>query len=267
MFRVRLIHWKPAEIGEQVAQLRAAGYEVDDAAFSRDSLRAMRADPPAAVVIDLSRLPSQGRDLGMTVRKYKDTRHVPLVYVGGAADKVARLREHLPDATYTTWPEIAGALSEAIAHPPLDPVVPGSLFDVYAATPLPKKLGIKANWTVALANAPQGFEATLGQLPDGVMLCRHEVGPNDPVEPNNLVLWFVTSRDELEQEVRQMGARCGAGGVWIIWPKKASGVTSDLTQNVVRQVGLASGLVDYKICSVDKTWSGLRFTRRKPKTG
>jgi hypothetical protein len=266
MSRVRLIHWKPVEAEERAARLCAVGYEVDAAPFDRASIRAMRADPPAAIVIDLSRSPSQGRDVGMTMRKYKDTRHVPLVYVGGAADKVARIREHLPDATYTTWDEIPGALAQAIAYPPPEPVVPGSVFDVYAGTPLHIKLGIKAHSTVVLANAPQSFEGTLGELPEGVTLCRQVVGPNDPVEPNDLVLWFVTAREELARDVERMGALCGAGGMWIIWPKRASGVATDLTQNVVRQVGLASDLVDYKICSVDKTWSGLRFTRRKSQT-
>jgi hypothetical protein len=260
MHRVRLIHWKAAEAEKRAARLVSAGYEVDAAPSDRASIRAMRDDPPSAIVIDLNKSPSQGRDVGLTMRKYVDTRNVPIVFVGGAPEKVARVREHLPDATYTTWDEIPGALAHAIAHPPADPIVPGSLFDVYAGTPLPKKLGIRANWVVALVNAPEGFEATLGELPDGVTLRR------EAVEPNDLVLWFLSVREELERDVAHMGALCGVGGIWIIWPKKASGVVSDLTQNVVRQVGLASGLVDYKICSVDKTWSGLRFTRRKHKT-
>jgi hypothetical protein len=71
------------------------------------------------------------------------------------------VREFLPDAVYTTWEKIGGALEQAIAHPPADPVVPGSLFDVYAGTPLPKKLDIKAQSTVVLVDAPEGFEGTL----------------------------------------------------------------------------------------------------------
>jgi hypothetical protein len=258
MYRVRLIHWKAAEVEKRAERLRSAGYEVDAAPFDRAGMLAMREDPPAAAVIDLSRSPSQGRDVGLTMRKYVDTRNVPLVFVGGAPEKVARIREHLPDATYTTWDEIPGALAGAIAQPPAEPVVPNSLFDVYAGTPLPKKLGIRANWVVVLVDAPKDFEGTLGRLPNGATLHRQVV------ESNDLMLWFVTARERLERDVERMGALCGAGGIWIIWPKKSSGVSSDLTQNVVRQVGLASGLVDYKICSVDKTWSGLRFARRKP---
>ena len=81
----------------------------------------------------------------------------------------------------------------------------------------------------------------------------------------DVVLWFVRSRRELEGGVGRMGERLGDGRLWIIWPKKASGVVTDVTQQLVREAGLAAGLVDYKVCSVDATWSGLLFVRRKEK--
>jgi hypothetical protein len=259
---IRLIHWNATEAEERSDQLRTAGYEVNGEPLDGAGLRRLRDDPPAAVVIGLSRRPSQGRDVGLTLRKYVATRHVPLVYVGGASDKVARVREFLPDAVYTAWQEIDGALEQAITCPPEEPVVPGSLFDVYAGTPLPKKLGIKTRSTVVLVDAPEGFEGTLGDLPEGAVVLRPaRLGPESP----DLILWFVRSRKALERQVKEVGGSIGSGGLWIIWPKKSSGVTSDLSQTVVRQVGLASGLVDYKICAVDATWSGLRFTRRKDK--
>lgn len=257
MQTVRLIHWNATEAKERSGWLRALGYRVDCEPLTPAGLRALGEDPPAAVVIDLGRLPSQGRDLGMQIRKRAATRPLPLVFVGGKPEKVAPVREILPDAAFATWDQIAPALAAAIAHPPTDPVVPGSLFDVYAGTPLPNKLGIKAGSTVALVDAPDGFETTLGELPDGVVLSREIAGPPD------VTLWFTRSRQELEEGVAGMGAVAGAGRLWIIWPKKASGVVSDLSQNVVRQTGLASGLVDFKICSVDATWSGLCFTWRK----
>ena len=76
-------------------------------------------------------------------------------------------------------------------------------------------------------------------------------------------LWFVRSRQELEEQIEEMGLFAAGGGLWIAWPKKASGVISDLSQTVVRRTGLDSGLVDFKICSIDTTWSGLRFSQRK----
>jgi hypothetical protein len=259
MHRVRLIHWKAEEAEERAGWLRAEGYEVDHQPLNPDEMRRMWADPPGAVVIDLSRIPSQGRDLALAIRKRKTTRHVPLVFVEGDAAKLERVKQLLPDAVYTTWDDISTGLAHAIAHPPEEPVVPDSTMAGYSGTPLPKKLGIKAGSVVALVGAPDGFETALGELPEGVTLYRGERNSSD------VTLWFTTSRAELEHHVQRMGEFAAKGGLWIIWPKNASGVKSDLTQNTVRQVGLASGLVDFKVSAIDKIWSGLRFTKRKRK--
>ncbi|MYD95672.1 MAG: DUF3052 domain-containing protein [Chloroflexi bacterium] len=127
----------------------------------------------------------------------------------------------------------------------------------YSGTPLPRKLGIKTGYAVATPGAPDDFPVTLGELPDDVVLRRRVQGRCD------LIVWFVGSRRELRRRVRRYGQKAGPGGLWICWPKKASGVKSDLSERVVRETGLASGLVDYKIAAIDQTWSGLRFTRRK----
>ncbi|UCF21583.1 MAG: DUF3052 family protein [Gemmatimonadota bacterium] len=127
----------------------------------------------------------------------------------------------------------------------------------YAGTPLPKKLGIKAGYVVALVGAPKNFEKTLGSLPKGVRLRWQARGRPD------LVVWFVESRRDLESRVERLGELAGDGGLWIAWQKRASGATSDLTQAVVRKAGLAVGLVDYKVCAIDERWSGLRFARRR----
>jgi CheY-like chemotaxis protein len=253
---VRLIHWNVDEAEQRAEKLRSAGYQAVSAPFDRAGLQALRNEPPDAVIIDLSRAPSQGRDMALSIRKYKATRQVPLVFVEGHPGKVERIRALLPDAVYTGWDNITHSLREAIAHPPPGPVVPGSVMDAYAGTPLPRKLGIKAGAVVCLAGAPEGFESTLGVLPPGAALHRHI--QEDP----DVTLWFTASRGELEEGIVAMAERAEKGGLWIIWPKKSSGVESDLSQTVVRQVALAAGLVDFKVCSVDKTWSGLRFTRR-----
>ena len=129
----------------------------------------------------------------------------------------------------------------------------------YSGTPLPKKLGIKAGSVVALINAPERFEETLGELPEGVLLHRQSASDS------NVTLWFTRSQAELEGGIEAMTTFADKGGLWILWPKKASGVVSDLSQTVVRRTGLNAGLVDFKVCAVDKTWSGLRFSRRKEK--
>lgn len=257
MPRVRLVHWNAAEARQRVERLQVAGYEATyDAADGPDLLSQLRGDPPAAVVIDLSRQPSHGRDIALAIRQYKATRRVPLVFVDGDADRVARIRELLPDAMYTVWSQISVALERAIASPLPDPVVPVSRMAGYAGVPLVTKLGIKAGAAVALIDAPPGFEGAMGELPEGVMLTRQLDG-----HPH-LAIWFVRSRQALERQIERMATLADRGGLWIAWPKKASGFDTDLSQGTVHQVALATGLVDYKVCAIDATWSGLRFSRR-----
>jgi hypothetical protein len=125
----------------------------------------------------------------------------------------------------------------------------------YSGTPLVKKLGIKPGATVVLIGAPRGFSRLLVDLPPDVRLRTRTAGTPD------LALWFVTSRRDLEHRIGAIGRLLDAG-LWIVWPKKTSGVKTDLTEDVVRSVGLAYGWVDHKVCAVDETWSGLRFAKR-----
>lgn len=257
MATVRLIQWKAGESAEKAGRLRAAGFDVDAEPLDPAGLKALRSNPPAAVVIDLDRMPSQGRDLGLLLRKQKATRNVPLVFAGGESERVERVRGSLPDAVFTAWSRIRSAIRRAVTRPPRDPVVPESTLAGYAGTPLPRKLGIKADSVTILASAPRGFEKTLGPLPEGATLRRQTRGRC------HLIVWFTKSRKDVEKRIGRMGDLAGPGGLWVAWPKKASGVATDLTQAVVRKIGLASGLVDYKVCSIDEVWTGLRFTKRK----
>ena len=257
MQRVRLIHCDASEGEKRAAWLRSAGYDAAFEVLTPASLRKLREDPPIAVVIDLSRLPSQGRDVALALRRYRETRSLPLVFVGGLPQILSRIRQLLPDAVCTTWDRIRTSLQRTIAHPPVVTAVPRSLLQGYSGTPLLKKLGIKANSAVALVHAPPEFEQTLGELPEGVTV-REEAS-----DRANLTIWFVRSRKELEHSVGRMAAPAEKGGLWIAWPKKTSPIATDLTQAVVREIGLAAGLVDYKVCAIDATWSGLKFSRRK----
>lgn len=259
MSRIRLIHWNAEEAAPRIEALRDAGYEVEYGELNGDAYRALRFNPPAAFVIDLSRLPSHGRDVAAGLRGYKNTRAIPLVFVDGEPEKVERIRRLLPDATYTTWRKIRASLKTAIDKAPAAPIVPASNLAGYSGTPLPKKLGIKENATVALINAPKDFEATLGELPAGVKFKKQPTGQPD------LILWFVRMRAELEDRIQAMQKLAGGGAIWIVWPKQASGLAADVTQNLVRETGLAAGLVDYKVCAIDAVWSGLKFAQRKAK--
>lgn len=258
MKRIRLIHWNLREAKERAGCLKKMGFAVVyDLPEGPVFLRELSKTPPDAVVIDLSRLPSQGRDMTLAIRHQKATRYIPLVFVEGEPEKVDRIKEHLPDVIYTTWNRIGSALKSAMAHPPAVSVVPRSVFEGYSNTPLFKKLGIKTHSKVVLIHAPAGFEKSLGKLPDGVKLSKINRGPR------NLTIWFAKSSKELEGHIKPVAGSIENGSLWIVWAKKTSRLISDLTQNNVRKAGLAAGLVDYKICSIDQTWSGLLFTRRK----
>jgi hypothetical protein len=129
----------------------------------------------------------------------------------------------------------------------------------YSGTPLVKKLGFKSGFRVAFPGAPGDFMPTLGDLPDGVTICpRHEgEGPLD------LVVLFGTSRADLTPRFSATSSALSpAGMLWGAWPKKASGVATDLDENVVREIGLGAGLVDVKVCAIDDLWSGLKFVTR-----
>ncbi len=254
-----LIHWDAPEAELRVARLKALGYA---ATFQNRAgpalLREMRDQPPSAVVIDLSRLPAQGRDVAVALRVNKTTRGIPIVFVDGLPEKVLLVRQTLPDAVYSTWTHLAEDLPKAIDRPPRNPVVPESALAGTAGKSLGEKLGIKAGGVVGLLNAPPDFAGTLEPLPPGVTL-RRQMG-----EDVELVLWFVRSRRELQDGIALRAARLGQSRLWVLWPKKTSGQSGDLSQASVRELGLAQGLVDYKIASVDATWSGLLFSRRKP---
>lgn len=259
MRRLRYVHWHAVEARERAERLREAGYDVVwEQPEPGAGLRGLLGPgAPEAVVIDLGRLPSAGRDLGIALRMRRATRHVPLVFVGGDPPKVDRVRKALPDAVFAGWETVEAAISGALDAPPSSPVVPTSGLAGYEGTPLPRKLGVRESSVLMLVRAPKGFEKTLGRLPPGVTVRRRAQGRAD------VVVWFVRRRKELEDRIRRMRDLVGPGFLWIAWPKQASGAATDLTQGVVRKVGLASGMVDSKVCSIDGTWSGLRFTRRR----
>ncbi len=253
-----LAHWKASEGRERARELEELGYSVRFYPVDAGRLlRILKDDPPEAIVVDLSRSPAQGRDLAVALRVHGATRLTPLIFAGGAPEKVAGVRRVLPDAVFVSWGEIGGSIRQALAHPPSSPVVPDSILAGYSGTPLPKKLGIKRGMSVLLTRAPDGFQGLLGPLPDGARLVKRYGGDVE------LILWFVRSAAELERGIEKWASRVGKGGIWIIWPKKASGFPSDLTQNKVRRIGLDAGLVDYKIASIDQTWSGLKFALRR----
>ncbi len=127
----------------------------------------------------------------------------------------------------------------------------------YSSTPLAKKLGIKEGFRVALVNAPQDFQFELGELPHNVEFVKRTTKSLD------IVLLFVLSERALARDFANLAEKLKTNGmIWIAWPKKSSGVATDLSFECVQKIGLAAGLVDVKICAIDETWSGLKFVYR-----
>jgi hypothetical protein len=127
----------------------------------------------------------------------------------------------------------------------------------YSDTPLPKKLGIAEGHRVAFAGEPDGFRDALGELPAGVAVRSRARGPLD------VVVAFFTRRAALTRRLEPLMARIERdGAIWVAWPKRSSGVETDITEDVVRAVALPLGLVDNKVCAIDATWSALRLVIR-----
>jgi hypothetical protein len=254
---VRYIHWKEEEAESRAGLLVSAGFDVDFTPFNGPpSVKKMEKELPGTVVIDLSRLPSQGRDLGVMLRKRKGTRMIPLVFVDGLSEKVENVRKLLPDASYCRWEELPEAVRDAGKKTGTEVVVPESVFAAYSGKPIAEKLGLKTDNTLAVINSPETFEQDLARFPSGINVAFEMVKDMDTV------LWFAESPRELEHGLTSIVEVAKQVPVWIAWPKGGSVKEGELTQQVVRQEAMALGLVDYKICSVNDTWSALLFTWR-----
>ena len=257
MRSVRLFCWDTVQLKVRVRQIGRSGYRVNIGTVDPAALRELRMRPPEAVIIDLARASAQGRDVGIYLRLYKTTRSVPVVFVGGERDKVAAIKKHLPDAVYTQWDRVVRDLKHAISNPPARPVTVKSLLAGYSGVPLVRKLGIKPDSILTLIGAPKDFRRSLKDLPEKVTI-RTRISRD-----NGLIMLFITSPASLAARIGNISGAVGHAGIWIAWPKHRPGIMSGLSQQVVRDTGLNAGLVDYKVCAIDDTWSGLKFARRK----
>ena len=257
MSNVVLVHWNEPEAKERARALKALGYKAKILFDSeKPNLAEIREHPPELFLIDLSRRPSQGREIAGHFRRAKATRNVPILFVGGDTERVKTARKLIPDAEFAVWDEIRAAIKRAIKNAPRNPAVPSTMAS-YSASALPKKLGIRDNCSIMLINPPERFERKLDPLPAYTKIV------DDPKKTNVAIL-FAMSLAELARDFRPLAkALPPKTALWIAWPKKASGVKTDLDGNIVREFGLNAGWVDYKVCAIDETWSGLCFARRK----
>jgi hypothetical protein len=255
MARIRLMHWKPAEAAPRVELLRTAGYEVQYE--DKASPGVIRAGAPEAVVIDLSRMPSHGREVAVWMRGTKAMRHIPIVFAGGEPDKVAAIRELIPDATYTEWNGIKGALKKALANPPATSVVPPQMMERYGNRSVSQKLGIKPGEVVTAIDPPRNFPDLLGNMPEGVEF------REDERRPGPVTLWFIDDPATYQAFIAKRRSIASRSKLWVVWPKGEAGKRAGITQYLVRETALAAGLVDYKICAIDEKWSAMLFAAGK----
>jgi hypothetical protein len=255
---VRLVSWDPRAARERARILKKAGFTVDASVLRPSGLIGQfRDNPPGAILIDLDRLPSHGRAVAIVVRGGKSTRHIPIVFAGGEETKVKTAREQAPWGIFTDWPGAAAALKKALKQPA--PADSGeSYMQHYVGSSLVKKLGFKPDMRAALLGAPEDFVDRLGELPEKVEF-ETKMSPQ-----TKMAIWFVRSLRELAEETEYLSARLPEGvSLWIVYPKQTGRFKVDFTQYDVRAMGLAAGLVDYKICAVDSDWTGLKFARKK----
>jgi hypothetical protein len=259
MSLVRLICWKEDLARERAAFLEAARFQVDASPLNTSRLigRIME-NPPAAIVIDLDRMPSHGLAVGVILRRSVSARRIPLVFAGGVPEKASRVRQELPDAVFTSWSAIAPAVRRAVKSAPAEPIKPRPLIERYESSGLVRKLGLKSGIVCALVAAPEGFEERIDDLPEDFEF-QSKIAAN-----TRLVIWFVRSRAEMEFAVDRASLRLPQGAsLWIVYPKRSGRLSADFTLNDVRAAALSVGMVDYKVCAVDDDWAGLKFARRK----
>lgn len=267
MSRVRLFHWNAQEAASVADALRRGGFSVDhDPEFRPHQFRAMREAPPDAVIIDLSRLPSHGREMATAMRGHKLMRRIPILFLDGAPEKVAIVREKLPDAAYCERPRLLTALRKCIKERPENPVVPMQMMERYSSRTTAQKLGVVADSRVAVVDAPRDYARVIGDLPEGAEV--EEKSSDDAVTDFlaaecKVTVWFVEEPDAFLAALPKMRRIAPASRLWVAWPKKAARKDSLLNENLIREMALQNGLVDYKVCSVNETWSGLCLALKK----
>jgi hypothetical protein len=246
--RIFLVDLDTSTVDAHAAQLRQAGHEVEcrTGAYTPAWLQALDRQQPETVVISLDRLPSHGRGIASAISARKVTRTTPLIFAGGETEKVAATRAMFPEAIYASWSKLAAAVNKALrqksqTHPS---------FTIATDRPLVRKLGIKPGFRVATFNVPGSFERTLGPLPDGAVLEEDAAG-----EADMTILFCARESDLMEGYPRAARSARVSRRLWVAWPKKSSGVRTDLTMDAVRTFLLARGWVDYKVCAIDSTWT------------
>ncbi len=260
-YRIRYINWNAAEADEYLEKLRAQGFdaEYDERPASRE-LAAWRLTPPDLFLIDLTRLPSHGREMGVAIRNSKNLRTVPLVFLDGEPEKVERVKHVLPDAVFVASAKLIPAVKRALREGPVkQPVRPAAMMNRYGNRTVAQKVGIEPQTAVALWEAPGKVEQIFEGLPEGVRW----VEPDD--ECAALAVFFARDEVSLKEAFRLAWRYSHIKKIWVARQKAAPGKkrAAAVSETSMRETGLAMGFVDYKVCALSDEWSGLLFARKK----
>jgi hypothetical protein len=246
--RVLVIHREPQEAGALAGRLRDRGIDAQPyLSLGTRGFREIRGDPPEAILIDLTRLPSYGKAIGVLLRENKSLGGIPLVFLEGDPAKTAAIRRVLPDATYAAWAGVAAAIERALARPRAvqAPRLP--------SRSVAQKLGIEPGTTLALCNSPAGHRL---ELPEGVR--------TGAAEEAGVVMFWSRTEAALDRELPRLAKLLTKGRrLWLLWPKRTSGIETNLSMPRVRELANRYGLTDYKVCAVDNTWSAMAVGPRR----
>lgn len=260
MVRLAYVHWNATEAAERADRLRALGHEVFvHHEKGQSPAKALRGAEERfdAVLIDLARLPSHGVEVAAYVRNKKATATMPVVFVAGDPAKTEAALARVPATKAVAFSRLQATLRSLRAVTPPVRTATATPSAGYSGTPLAKKLGIGDGDVVVAPGAPKDLRTLLEPIPAGAELRTRFAAPFD------VALLFCRSTAELDDRLPPAHDALGDGLLWVCWPKKSSGVPTDLTEDVVRKVAIDRGLVDTKVCAVDATWSGLRLSRRR----
>jgi CheY-like chemotaxis protein len=260
--RIRYIHWNAAEADEYIEKLRNQGFDVEyDERPNSHHFAEWRTTPPDLFLIDLTRLPSHGREAGVALRNYKALRTVPIVFLDGEPEKAEQVKQILPDAIYVQAAKLVPTLKRVLRTGPVKQAAkPVAMMERYGNRSIAQKVGIEPHSAVALWESPGQIEQMLEGLPDGV----HWVEPDD--ERATLAILFARDEESVDEAFLLALRHPHLKKIWVARRKAGTGPKKlgAVSENLVRETGLARGFVDYKVCALSNEWSGLLFARKKP---
>jgi len=246
-----MVSWNEKAAGERKQLLEAQGFRVDPVmSHGTGMVGKLTAAAPLALVIDLDSKPAYGREVAIYLRNTMSIRHLPLVFVGGVADKIARVRAELPDAVYCGWDAVQAGINRAITAPPVRPVRPRARGEaVPSGSVLARKLDLRPDTQLVIQGDVIGLGKRLG------LEYEERIG-----RETGMAILIVRTEHDLDAAFDYIAEQLPVkAGLWIVYPKRSGRLKTDFSQKDLLALGAARSLIGYKTCAVDADWSGQKF--------